>query len=152
MGWAKPVARAVGRFLWIAGRVRRRTFWLTVVALDVAESYLPSWMHTPRSAAAAQLKQLVGVSLAWTLLAVIVKRLHDRDRSGLAVLLCMIPLVGWIFVLLGLVEVGFLAGTPGANRFGDDPGGVRGPGPSSSSHSPPAAPPVPAGATSPAPL
>jgi uncharacterized membrane protein YhaH (DUF805 family) len=47
-------------------------------------------------------------------IAVSVKRAHDRDRSGWFVLLGLVPLVNlWV-----VVELGFLAGTPGANTYG----------------------------------
>ena len=77
------------------------------------------------------------------------KRLHDRDKSGWWLLLfffapyfagpLLVPLLpipedpsnlelfGWLsvtvfpFFVWGLVELGFLPGTPGPNRFGDAP-------------------------------
>ena len=48
-----------------------------------------------------------------------VKRWHDRDKGAIWLLVNFIPYVGplWVFV-----ELGFLAGTPGGNRFGPGPG------------------------------
>jgi uncharacterized membrane protein YhaH (DUF805 family) len=46
---------------------------------------------------------------------VYIKRFHDRDKSGWWVLIGLIPLIGAIWLL---VELGFLKGTPGPNRFG----------------------------------
>lgn len=50
-------------------------------------------------------------------LAVAVRRLHDLDRSGWALLFGLIPLVG------GIILIVFYAteGTRGPNRFGPDP-------------------------------
>ncbi len=48
-------------------------------------------------------------------LAIAIKRWHDRDKSGWWILIALIPIIGWIWAL---VETGFLAGTPGPNRFG----------------------------------
>jgi uncharacterized membrane protein YhaH (DUF805 family) len=80
--------------------------------------------------------------------AITVKRLHDRDKSAWWVLLFSVlpgvifvissasmdpyafdysgpsPILSLIaagFALWGLVEVGFLRGTPGPNRYGSDP-------------------------------
>lgn len=57
-------------------------------------------------------------------IAVTVRRLHDRDMSGWWYLgfmvLSFIPLVGFIVSIAFLVIL-FLAGTPGPNRFGEDP-------------------------------
>ena len=46
-----------------------------------------------------------------------VRRCHDRDRSGWFVLLWLLPILN----IWGLVEMYFLSGTPGTNRFGPDP-------------------------------
>ena len=50
---------------------------------------------------------------------VCVKRYHDRGKSGVWFLLCFVPFVGPIWQL---VELGFLRGEAGANRFGGEPG------------------------------
>jgi uncharacterized membrane protein YhaH (DUF805 family) len=56
--------------------------------------------------------------------AVTVRRLHDRDMSGWwylgMIVLSLIPLVGFIASIAFLVIM-FLPGTPGPNRFGEDP-------------------------------
>ena len=46
-----------------------------------------------------------------------IRRCHDRDRSGWFVLLWLLPILN----IWGLIEMYFLAGTPGTNRFGADP-------------------------------
>jgi len=55
----------------------------------------------------------------WATLAVNCKRWHDLNKSGWWSLINLIPIVGqiWLFI-----ELGFLKGTPGSNRFGEDPG------------------------------
>jgi uncharacterized membrane protein YhaH (DUF805 family) len=54
----------------------------------------------------------------WPALAIYTKRWHDRDKSGWWTLIIFIPIIGSIWLL---VELGFLRGTDGPNRFGDDP-------------------------------
>ncbi len=61
---------------------------------------------------------IVNLLLVWPALAVSVKRWHDRDKSGVWVLLNLVPVIGWIWAL---IDNGFLRGTKGPNRFGDDP-------------------------------
>ena len=46
---------------------------------------------------------------------VYIKRFHDRDKSGWWVLIGLIPLIGPLWLL---IELGFLKGTDGPNRFG----------------------------------
>jgi uncharacterized membrane protein YhaH (DUF805 family) len=57
-------------------------------------------------------------------IAVVVRRLHDRDLSGWwylgAIVAGMIPFVGFI-ASIALLVLMFLPGTPGPNRFGPDP-------------------------------
>lgn len=54
----------------------------------------------------------------WITLAVMVKRCHDRDRTGWFIFIMLVPFIGPIWLL---IELGFLRGTPGPNRFGPDP-------------------------------
>lgn len=61
---------------------------------------------------------LFGLVLAWTHLAVFVKRWHDRDKSGWWMLINLIPVIGWFWTL---IECGFLEGTIGPNKYGPDP-------------------------------
>lgn len=52
-------------------------------------------------------------------LAVIVRRLHDQDKSGWWFFIGLVPIIGGIWLLvLYLTD-----GTPGPNRFGPDPKG-----------------------------
>lgn len=58
------------------------------------------------------------IAAIWPNLAVSIKRCHDRGRSGWFILISLIPIVGGIWLL---IELGFLRGTIGSNRFGPDP-------------------------------
>ena len=55
---------------------------------------------------------------AWIFLAVHVTRWHDRGKSGLWLLICLVPVIGPIWLL---VEMGFLRGSEGWNDYGSDP-------------------------------
>ena len=58
------------------------------------------------------------VVLVWVWLAVAAKRWHDRNKSAVWILFVFIPIIGqlWTFV-----ELAFMRGTKGPNRFGPDP-------------------------------
>jgi uncharacterized membrane protein YhaH (DUF805 family) len=60
---------------------------------------------------------IVGLIFMWPMLAIQIKRCHDRNRSGWFMLVFLIPLVN----LWPAIEIAFLKGTDGPNRFGDDP-------------------------------
>lgn len=54
----------------------------------------------------------------WPSFAVMVKRWHDRGKSGWWMLVGLVPYLGWVWAL---VELGFIRGTIGPNRYGQDP-------------------------------
>jgi len=64
---------------------------------------------------------IINVATFWPGLALLTKRLHDHNRSALFALTMLIPFVGVVFAIWILVEVWFLGGTVGPNRFGNDP-------------------------------
>jgi uncharacterized membrane protein YhaH (DUF805 family) len=61
---------------------------------------------------------LVGLVGIWVGIAAGAKRCHDRDRTGWFQLIVLIPIIGAIWLL---IELGFLKGSEGENRFGPDP-------------------------------
>ena len=61
---------------------------------------------------------LVMLPMIWIGLAVQAKRWHDQDKSAWWILINFVPFVGGLIVL---IMCGFIAGTPGPNRFGDVP-------------------------------
>lgn len=55
---------------------------------------------------------------AWIGFALNVKRWHDRNKSGVWMLIQLVPYIGGIWAF---IETGCLRGTVGPNRFGPDP-------------------------------
>jgi Predicted membrane protein len=55
--------------------------------------------------------------IAWPCWVVAIKRWHDIDKSGWWSLLILIPFVGWV---MAVVANGFISGTKGPNRFGEE--------------------------------
>ena len=111
------------------GRIGRPTFWLRGV-LPILVVYFLVALVTAVAAPAAGAVGAGGAEaviiagavmiavLIWPSLAVGVKRCHDRGRSGWFVLIGLVPIIGAIWLL---VDVGFLKGFEGENRFGPDP-------------------------------
>lgn len=107
------------------GRVPRSTFWyytlsiygvaLIAITLDyffqqVWSSYTLTWIT-----------YLVDIFVFITGIAMAVKRLHDRDHEGWYYFAGLIPL----YNIYWLIELYFLKGTTGPNRFGSDPLGQQ---------------------------
>lgn len=115
----------------ISGRVRRRDYWVLTIAsivvitiLDVIAMLLLGdaggfWPSNPVSWGLWLLSFWIGLAL-------LVKRLHDRDKGPIWILVYNIPIVGWAWYI---VEMGFLDGTQGPNRYGPSPKGVEAPAP-----------------------
>ena len=108
------------------GRIDRRTWWLWGVAAPLGLAlYFTVLLRvvgmSPRATEVA-----VNLALLWPALAVSVKRWHDRGKSGWWVLVALVPLAGWLWVL---IENGLLRGDAGPNRFGDAPARDLGPAP-----------------------
>ncbi|HZB36976.1 MAG TPA: DUF805 domain-containing protein [Beijerinckiaceae bacterium] len=103
------------------GRISRQPFWIGTLVLwaaSIALSILAGIIVGSASTAMMLIQLVIGLAFLVPSLAVAVKRFHDRDKSGWWVLIIFIPLIGFIWYLL---ELGFLPGTPGPNRFGPDP-------------------------------
>lgn len=110
------------RFLFLSpkGRISRASYWGSAAfwigvtfAVTVALAFLPM----PETAVSVVTTLLLAVVLL-TLLPVQIKRLHDRDRPWWWIVLNVIPLANFWLV----IELGFLTGTPGENRYGPPPG------------------------------
>jgi uncharacterized membrane protein YhaH (DUF805 family) len=110
-------------FFSLRGRVSRRQFWLFGVLALLGLALLGHALLGIARVQEQTADLLVNLLLVWPALAVSVKRWHDRDKSGWWVLLNLVPVVGWLWAL---IDNGFLRGTDGPNRFGEDPLAQRG--------------------------
>ena len=100
------------------GRVSRRTFWLYGVCALLGLSLLGYALLTIAGVRAARAETIVNLLLLYPALAVSAKRWQDRDRSPWWVLIGLVPLVGWLWLLL---DNGFVRGSASHNRFGAPP-------------------------------
>ena len=99
------------------GRINRAKWWLMCLLL-VAISFVVYAIVDILGDSGALLVILNLIFSFWAHLAINIKRWHDRNKSGWWVLIELIPLIGAVWAL---VELGFLKGTYGKNRFGPDP-------------------------------
>jgi uncharacterized membrane protein YhaH (DUF805 family) len=143
----------LGALLSFAGRTSRLSYWrwLLLLSVTIATLYVLAVFIVmggfPGSRLIAAVLLAAMVMLLWPVLAVSVRRLHDRSKTGWWMLVFNIfPYVaelgvaqtlkvGGVWVLAGLVlvltvlvvvvwgwiEFGFLRGTRGPNRFGPEP-------------------------------
>ena len=111
---AMPIPQILFSF---RGRVPRKVFWLYgVLGLTLASAMLEMLFGIVRMPQGG-VDIAVNLLLVWPFSAIVVKRFHDRDKSGWWALLYLLPAIGWVWAL---VENGCFRGTPGPNRFGVD--------------------------------
>jgi uncharacterized membrane protein YhaH (DUF805 family) len=96
------------------GRIARATFCAGAVLVLVAFAILYALLERLSRGATLALA-LAGL---WALLALSIRRLHDRGKSPAWLLLALVPLVGPLWLA---IELAFVPGTPGENRYGADP-------------------------------
>lgn len=105
------------------GRARRKEYWMfflfsvvIVTILTVIDEFMGLNFELGEENLGF-LSTLYYLGIAIPYLAVIVRRLHDTDRSGWWILISLIPLIGGIILLVFTI----IEGTKGDNRFGPDP-------------------------------
>ena len=107
------------------GRVSRQVFWLYgVLGLTGTLLLIGALLGMLGVPPEHMAHKLVPLLLLWPSLAIAVKRWHDQNRSAWWILIGLIPFVGW---LIALIMNGFIPGTPGPNRYGQDPLGRAAP-------------------------
>lgn len=117
--WRGPVSIAELLFSF-DGRINRSEYLLTVVIflpLAILNWVLASVDSDVANAAAI----VIGLISIWPASAVLIKRWHDRNRSASWLLTLLVPFVNFVALPWIVVEVYFLKGTEGPNRFGADP-------------------------------
>ena len=129
-------------YLSLDGRINRKPFWLGVVALVIVTWILEFILfaafgvrlipnmdsNADPAAVAAVASAMVGkmivpmviltLLILWPSICLYAKRWHDRDKSGWWSLILFVQFIGALWFL---IELGFLRGTEGPNRFGPDP-------------------------------
>lgn len=112
--------KALKNYIGFGGRARRKEYWMFVLVniiltfvLGVVDKLL-GWQHTSGEGVLTTLYGVLIFIPGWALQ---LRRLHDTDRSAWWLLLLLIPIVGWIVMLIFNCQ----DGTKGDNRFGPDP-------------------------------
>jgi uncharacterized membrane protein YhaH (DUF805 family) len=106
----------------LEGRIGRLQYWGHVLATLVGFVFVTCGIalcdvERNGSPLAGVLTLVALLLMCWIMLALKVKRLHDRDRPGWWLLLSGFPLMNlWV-----AIEIGLLAGTPGRNQYGPPP-------------------------------
>lgn len=123
MGFFDAIASVFSKYATFSGRAPRSEFWwfwllnlIVSIAVDGPE-FRQGMNGMAHMGGPSLLSTIWHLAVFIPTLAVSVRRLHDIDRSGWWLLLWLIPIIGWIVLLVFYVT----RGTHGPNRFGTDP-------------------------------
>jgi uncharacterized membrane protein YhaH (DUF805 family) len=121
MSFTTAIKSVLSQYVGFSGRARRSEYWwwaLFTALLGVVAAVLDTALGTNMDGSTTGVIGLI-VELAILLpsLAVLVRRLHDTDRSGWWILIALIPIVGAIVLLVFAAQ----DTKPGPNRYGESP-------------------------------
>jgi uncharacterized membrane protein YhaH (DUF805 family) len=117
MTFGKAISSGFSNYANFSGRSQRSAFWwwfLFSLIVEVIAAIIDTALF---GANTSVLSPLAGLGLLLPTIAVTVRRLHDTARSGLFILLGLIPLIGAIILIVWYCQ----PGTPGPNQYGTDP-------------------------------
>lgn len=132
MNFVEAVTSVYRNFVNFSDRAPRSEYWwftlfsiIAAIVIGLIESALGLGQGTVTTAPGEFSANFAGgpLSMIWSLInilpgiAVSIRRLHDTDRSGWWLFIALIPLVGFILLIVWYAT----KGTAGVNRFGADP-------------------------------
>jgi uncharacterized membrane protein YhaH (DUF805 family) len=100
------------------GRARRKEYWMFALFQIIVYVILEVLLGvTNGSSLITILLVIYALGTLLPTLGVLIRRLHDQDKSGFWIFISLVPFIGGIWLLvLTLIE-----GTRGPNKFGPDP-------------------------------
>ncbi|HCD7551670.1 TPA: DUF805 domain-containing protein [Citrobacter farmeri] len=117
MDWYINVLR---NYVGFGGRARRKEFWMFIlvnIIFAFVLGVLDKMFGWQRAGGEGILTTIYAILVFLPSWAVQFRRLHDTDRTAWWLLLLIIPVIGWLVIILFSCQ----DGTPGENRFGPDP-------------------------------
>lgn len=131
MTFLEAIKTGLSKYVVWKGRASRSEFWffmlfalLAAIVASFIDSILGTTMTTvnpmtglEQSAGYGYVYMLVALGLFLPNLSVMVRRLHDTNRSGWWYWIVLIPIVGWILLIVWFAT----KGTTGDNEYGPDP-------------------------------
>lgn len=135
MDFMTAVRTCLSKYVDFSGRARRSEYWFFALfgfLVGIVTSVIDMVLGTDYdgSTSGGLVNTVVSLALFLPSLAVGVRRLHDTDRSGWWILIGIIPIIGWILLL-----VWFCTDSKPSNQYGPSPKSEPG------AYQPPAAPP-----------
>jgi uncharacterized membrane protein YhaH (DUF805 family) len=118
MGFQQAIGICLSKYAVFEGRARRSEYWwffLFNILMQMATGLLDAAVFGRESI--GLFNGIYSLAVFLPGLGVGVRRLHDTGRSGWWLLISLVPLVGFILLVVWLAR----PGDAGPNRFGADP-------------------------------
>jgi uncharacterized membrane protein YhaH (DUF805 family) len=121
MDFMTAVRTCLSKYVDFSGRARRSEYWyfaLFSFFVNLVTSILDAVIGTDYEgpASGGLISTVASLALFLPSLAVGVRRLHDTDRSGWWILIGLIPIIGWILLI-----VWFCTDSKADNTYGPNP-------------------------------
>ena len=120
MGFGEAVQSVFSKYATFSGRARRSEYWYFFLFNVIVTVVLRTLYSATNSTIFTALLLLSGIVTLVPSMAVFWRRMHDIGRSGAYYFFVLIPLVGWILLLVWMCQ----ASQPGANQYGPNPKGM----------------------------
>lgn len=107
MHWYTDVLK---KYAVIQGRTTRQEYWMFILLnfiISILVSIVASIIHL------RELSSLYSLVLLIPSITVLIRRLHDTNRSGWWALLILVPIIGWIVLFIFAVQKSY----PGPNSY-----------------------------------
>jgi len=114
MEWYLMVLKKYAQF---NGRSRRKEYWMFLLFNTIISYALQFVDHFISDSPLGFLSGIYSLAVILPSLAVGIRRLHDVNKSGWYYLLLLLPIIGWIWLIILLAT----DGTQGPNKYGADP-------------------------------
>jgi uncharacterized membrane protein YhaH (DUF805 family) len=114
MEWYLMVLKKYAQF---NGRSRRKEYWMFLLFNTIISYALQFVDHFISDSPLGFISGIYSLAVILPSLAVGIRRLHDVNKSGWYYLLLLLPIIGWIWLIILLAT----DGTQGPNKYGADP-------------------------------
>ena len=115
MSFGEAIKSGFDHYVKFDGRASRPAYWwwflfaiLVAAGASIIDAVLGSW---------GVVSGIAGLALLLPGLSVAIRRLHDTDRTGWWILIGLIPIIGFIVLLIFYLQ----QSDPGENRYGPAP-------------------------------
>ena len=117
--------RALKNYAKFEGRARRTEYWMFLLINLVISFVLSIFGYLIQDGSGqvgffSIIYTLYGIAVLIPGIAVTVRRLHDVGKKGWWIFIVLVPLIGWVLMLVFL----FTDSQPGDNQYGPNPKGV----------------------------